>query len=63
MLDFHPAGIVGSLVGGDPYEVSPVDAEPDMTLPIPERSAASPGSCAAGVSAPPGPAPQSAPSS
>ena len=29
MLDFHPAGIVGSLLGGDQYAVSPVDAEPD----------------------------------
>jgi hypothetical protein len=31
MLDFHPAAVVGSFVGGDPYEVSPVDAEPDAT--------------------------------
>jgi hypothetical protein len=32
MLDFHPAGLVGSLVGGDPYEASRVDAEPDTTV-------------------------------
>jgi hypothetical protein len=35
MLDFHPAGLVGSLLGGDPYTVSPVDAEPDTTAPEP----------------------------
>jgi hypothetical protein len=29
MLDFHPAAVVGSFLGGDPYEASPVDAEPD----------------------------------
>jgi hypothetical protein len=31
MLDLHPAAFFGSLVGGDPQEVSPVDAEPDTT--------------------------------
>jgi hypothetical protein len=31
MLDFHPAAVVGSFLGGDPYEASPVDAEPDTT--------------------------------
>jgi hypothetical protein len=36
MLDFHPAAVVGSLLGGDPYaEASPVDAEPDTTTPEP----------------------------
>jgi hypothetical protein len=35
MLDLHPAAFVGSLLGGDPYEVSPVDAEPDATAPEP----------------------------
>ena len=33
MLDLHPAAFIGSLVGGDPQEASPVDAEPDTTVP------------------------------
>jgi hypothetical protein len=35
MLDFHPAAVVGSFLGGDPYEASPVDAKPDLTAPEP----------------------------
>ena len=36
LLDFHPAAVVGSLFGGDPYiGPSPVDAEPDTTAPEP----------------------------
>lgn len=36
MLDYHPAAVVGSFFGGDPYiEASPVDAEPDTTAPEP----------------------------
>ena len=35
MLDLHPAAFIGSLVGGDPQEASPVDAEPDTTVPEP----------------------------
>jgi hypothetical protein len=35
MLDLHPAAFLGSSVGGDPYEASPVDAEPDTTVPAP----------------------------
>jgi protein-L-isoaspartate O-methyltransferase len=31
MLDLHPAAFVGALLGGDPYEASAVDAEPDTT--------------------------------
>jgi len=37
LLDFHPAAVVGSFLGGDPYEASPVDAKPDAA--IPERRA------------------------
>jgi hypothetical protein len=43
MLDLHPAAFIGSLVGGDPQEASPVDAEPETTVPEPrpfERLAA-----------------------
>jgi hypothetical protein len=39
MLDFHPAAVVGSLVGGDPYEASAVDAEPDTAAPEPRALA------------------------
>ncbi len=36
LLDFHPAAVVGSFLGGDPYVgPSPVDAEPDTTAPKP----------------------------
>jgi hypothetical protein len=35
MLDLHPAAFLGSFVGGDPQDVSPVDAEPDTTVPEP----------------------------
>jgi len=31
LLDFHPAAVVGSFFGGDPYEVSAADARPDET--------------------------------
>jgi hypothetical protein len=37
MLDFHPAAVIGSFMGGDPYEASPVDAEPDMIAPEPRK--------------------------
>jgi hypothetical protein len=39
MLDLHPAAFVGSLLGGDPYEASPVDAEPDTAAPEPRALA------------------------
>jgi hypothetical protein len=35
MLDLHPAAFLGSFVGGDPQEASPVDAEPDTSAPEP----------------------------
>ena len=39
LLDLHPAAVVGSLFGGDRYEVSPVDAKPDAA--VRERGAGS----------------------
>jgi hypothetical protein len=32
VLDLHPAAFLGSFVGGDLQDVSPVDAEPDTTV-------------------------------